>query len=306
MKKFITLSLAAMLTLSAVAFATGTKENDIMLISETEESVTMEDIKVSYSGVVTETADEYIVIGDNEFQFNIDENTYICDYDLNPVEELKKDDMITVIASSMTTRSLPPQSYAYYVIVNTDGSNAAPIYAVVDTNENGEILSKDGSNKIVYSDETSVTSHKIRIALRAFDITPGSEILAFTTTVGLSLPAHVPAEKIAVLSLAEEVKNENEVVIGGHTFEYADSALFDDASARRLPLRHVLETLGYTVNWNDSDWSIDIAGRTKNIVRIKIGEAMFDGQKEENFPVLVDSKTYVTAEIFDLLSIDAE
>ena len=306
MKKIITFSLAAILALSAAVFANDTNEYDTMLISETEETVVMEDNKVSYSGVVSDVAEEYIVIGDNEFQFNIDENTYICDYNLNPVEEIKTDDVITAIASSMTTRSLPPQAYAYYVFVNTEGSDAAPIYAVVDTNKNGEILSKDGNNKIVYSDETSVTSHKIRIALKAYDITPGSEIVAFASTVGLSLPAHVPAEKIAVLSLAEEVKNENEIVIGEHTFEYADATLFDDASARRLPLRHVLETLGYTVNWNDADWSIDIAGRTRNIVRIKIGEAMFDGQKEENFPVLVDSKTYVTAEIFDLLSLDAE
>ncbi len=306
MKKIITFSLAAILALSAVVFANGTNEYDTMLISETEETVVMEDSKVSYNGTVTEVTEEYIVIGEGEFQFNLDENTYVCDYDLNPVEEIKKDDMITVIASSMTTRSLPPQAYAYYVIVNTEGSAFAPIYAVVDTNENGEILSKDGNNRIVYSDETAVIAHRIRIALKASDITPGSEILAFATTVGLSLPAHVPAEKIAVLSLAEQVENENEFVIDGHTFEYADEALFEEGSQRRLPLRHVLETLGYTVNWNDADWSIDIAGKTRNIVRIKIGEAMFEGQSEENFPVLVDSKTYVTAEIFDLLTTGAE
>ena len=186
MKKIITFSLAAILALSAVVFAKNTNEYDTMLISETEEAVVSEDSKVSYNGTVTEVTDEYIVIGDNEFQFNIDENTYICDYNLNPVEEIKKDDMITAIASSMTTRSLPPQAYAYYVFVNTEGSNAAPIYAVVDTNEKGEILSKDGNNKVVYSDETPVIAHKIRIALRASDITPGSEIVAFASTVGLT------------------------------------------------------------------------------------------------------------------------
>ncbi len=306
MKKFISLSLAAMLALIPAAYATETVKNDIMLISEAEEKVEVADTKISYNGVVTEVNEGSIVIGEKEFQFNMDENTYICDYDLNPVETIKKDDAVTVVASSMTTRSLPPQAYAYYVFVNTEKSSSAPIYAVVDTNEKGEIFSKDGNNKIVYTDETPVIAHKIRIALKASDITPGSEIVAFSSVVGMSLPAHVPAEKIAVLSLAEEVKNENEVVVGEHTFEYADSALFDDASARRLPLRHVLETLGYTVNWNDADWSIDIAGKTKNIVRIKIGEAMFEGQKEENFPVIVDSKTYVTAEIFDLLSINAD
>lgn len=304
MKKLISLSLAALLAITPAAFATETTENDIMLISEAETVAQPE--KVTYNGIVSEVTDEYIVIGEDEFQFNIDENTYICDYDLNPVEELKAEAEITVVASSMTTRSLPPQAYAYYVFVKTTETQNYPIYAVVGTNDGEAILSADESNRIVYSDETPVIAHKIRIALRGGDITPGSEIIAFASVVGLSLPAHVAPEKIAVLSLAEEVKDENTVVIGEHTFEYADAALFAEGSAPRLPLRYVLETLGYTVNWNGDDQSIDIAGKTKNIVRIKIGEAMFEGQSEENVPVLVDSKTYVTAEIFDLLGLDAQ
>ena len=303
MKKLLSLSLAALLALSIVAFAATTQENDVMLISETETAAMPE--KVSYNGIISEVTEDYIVIGDNEFQFNIDENTYVCDYDLNPVETLKAEDVITVVASSMTTRSMPPQAYAYYIFVKTTETECYPIYAVVDTNDGEAIMSADGNNRIVYTDETPVTAHKIRIALKASDITPGSEIVAFASVVGMSLPAHVPAEKIGVLSLAEE-KEVNGVVIGGHTFEYADTALFADGSAPRLPLRHVLETLGYTVNWNDKDWSIDIAGRTKNTVRIQIGSAMFEGQAEENFPVLVNSTTYVTAEIFDLIGLEAE
>ncbi|MBR5586912.1 MAG: hypothetical protein IKW02_03015 [Clostridia bacterium] len=260
--------------------------------------------KTSISGTVSEIGEDYVVIGENEFRFNIDENTYICDYNMNPVEKIEKDAVITAVVSTMTTRSLPPQAYAYYIFVNTDNSIAAPIYAVVDTNENGEIMSADGNNRIVYSDETPVIAHKIRIMLRGGDITKGSEIVAFASTVGMSLPAHVPAEKIAVLSLAEAetAADETTFTVDGETFEFADAALFTEGSAPRFALRHVLETLGYTVNWNDSDWSIDIAGKTRNIVRIKIGEAMFEGQAEENFPVIVDSKTYVTEEIFKLLT----
>lgn len=305
MKKIISLALAALLVLSFAAVAETISEHDIMLISENPVEEAPE--KVSYNGVVSEVTDEYIVIGDNEFQFNIDENTYVCDYDFNPVDAIKVDDVITVVASSMTTRSLPPQAYAYYIFVKTTETESYPIYAIVDTNENGEIFSADGNNKIVYTDETPVTAHKIRIALKAADITPGSEIVAFSSMVGLSLPAHVPAEKIGVISLAEvEEENENSIVIEGITFEYADAALFSENSAPRLPLRLVLETLGYTVDWNDSDWSITLSKQARNSVTIKIGEVMFDGQSAENAPVLVDSKTYVTAEIFDLLGIEAE
>ena len=297
MKKFISLTLAALLAFSLTASAQTTSAEPAAEMVETMPA------KTSYSGIVSEVTDEYIVIGDDEFQFNIDENTYICDYDLNPVEDLKKDAEIVVVADSATTASLPPQAYAYYVFVNTANATAHPVYAVVDTNKDGEIMSADGNNKIVYSDETAVTAHKIRIALKASDITSGSEIVAFASVVGMSIPAHVAAESIAVLSLAPatEADDDNTFTVGENKFEYADSSLFADGSAHRFALRHVFETLGYTVNWNDADKSIDIAGKTKNIVRITIGKAMFEGQSEENFPVIVDSKTYVTEEIFGLL-----
>lgn len=298
MKKFISLTLAVFLAFALLTASAQTTESAPAEIAEQLAE------KMSVSGVVSEVTDEYIMLGDDELQLNIDESTYICDYDLNPVEVVKKDAQIVAVVSTMTTMSIPAQNYAYYIFVNTNDSAAHPIYALVDTNENGEIMSADGNNKIVYTEETPVIAHKIRIMLKGADITKGSEIVAFASTVGMSLPAHVPAEKIAVLSLApvaEEV-NDNTFTVGDKEFEYADASLFEEASAPRFALRHVLETLGYTVNWNDSDWSIDIAGKTRNIVRIKIGEAMFEGQAKENFPVIVDSTTYVTEELFGLLT----
>lgn len=303
MKKIISLSLAAILALSVLVFAEKA-QNDVMLIAESPEVAEPE--KVTVNGVVSEVADDYIVIGENEYQFNIDENTYICDYDLNPIESLKKDDVISVIADSRTTRSIPPQAYAYYVFVNTENSQSYPIYATVDTNNGSEIMSKDGNNRIVFSEETPVLAHKIKIMLKAADITPNSEIVAFASVVGMSLPAHVAAEKIAVLSLADVSEKEVEtgITIGDKTFEYADSSLFPEGSAPRLPLRAVCESLGYTVDWDDSDWSVYITGKERQTIKVQIGHEMFEGQSEENYPVIVDSRTYVTSELFDLLLID--
>ena len=270
-----------------------------------EEPATMPEMqadKLSHTGIVSEIGEGFFVIGEDEYQFNTDENTYVCDYDLNPVE-LKKDDMVTVVASAQMTMSLPPQSYALYVLVRTDENAPAPIYAQVASNNGSEILSADGNNRIVFDENTPVTANKIRIALRGQDITVGSDIIAFSNVVGMSLPAHVPAEKIAVLSLAPvETAPEHDVekiTIGENTYEisfdYTSSTLF---SEERLPLRAVCEGMGYTVTWNDADESIKIAKDDK-AVTLFVGKPMMDGCDE--VPVVIDGTTYVSTKIFNVL-----
>ena len=298
--------------------ANPTAEEDIMLIDESVEGdVVVEETmpeKVTYSGVVSEIGEGFVVVGENEFQFNTDENTYICDYDLNPVEEIKEGDMVTAVVSTMTTRSLPPQAYAFYIFVNTEESMAAPIFAVVDTNENGEIMSADGNNKIVYTEETPVVANKIKIALKGQDITAGSEIVAFATTVGMSLPAHVPAEKIAVLNLApvevveeepeepeEEIKVEGiadveKIVVDGKIYD----AVFDllkDGENVKLPLRAVCEGLGFNVLWNDADRSVRIFANETDVT-VKIGQTM---ARSADVPVIVNDRTYTGISLFNIL-----
>ena len=334
MKKIICSVLAAALASSAIVavnaqetvspeeeimlISANPAEEDIMLIDENLDSESDVEImevqvdKITYSGVVSEIGEDFVVVGENEFQFNTDENTYICDYDLNPYTELKEGDMVTAVVSTMTTRSLPPQAYAFYIFVNSAKSMAAPIFAVVDTNENGEIMSADGNNKIVYTDETPVIANKIKIALKAQDITPGSEIVAFATTVGMSLPAHVPAEKIAVLNLApveetEETEKEEtievegiadveKIVVDGEVYD----AVFDllkDGEDVKLPLRAVCEGLGYNVLWNGEDRSVKItAGETD--VTVKIGQSF---ARSTDVPVIVNDRTYTGISLFNIL-----
>ena len=252
--------------------------------------------KMSVSGIVSEIGEGYVQINDGETQFNTAEETYICDYNLNPVE-LKVGDMVTVIAGSAMTMSLPPQMAAHFIFVNTENSMAAPIYAVVGSNENGEIMSKDGMNRIVYTDETPVIAHRIRMILRAGDITEDSEIVVFATAVGMSLPAHVPAEKIAVLNLAPVKTDVSAVIVDGEEFEIAFNFGSGDA---RLPLRALAEGLGYEVTWNNEERGVLLAkGEASHTV--KIGEALKMARTVCPIPVIESDLTYVGEDIFNLL-----
>ena len=252
--------------------------------------------KMSVSGIVSEIGEGYIQINDGAEQFNLAEETYVCDYNLNPVE-LKVGDMITVIAGTATTMSLPPQMAAHFIFVNTENSQAAPIYAVVGSNENGVIMSADGMNRIVYTDETPVIAHRIRMMLRAGDITEDSEIVVFATAVGMSLPAHVPAEKIAVLNLAPVKTDVSAVIIDGEEFEIAFNFGSGDAN---IPLRALAEGLGYEVTWNNEERGVLITkGEASHTV--KIGEVLRMARTVCPIPVIENDLTYVGEDIFNLL-----
>ena len=304
MKKIIATALAATMTFSA--FAAFAQEEPVVLINEpAAEAVQIQTEKISFGGSVKEIGEDYILVnGETEIRFNLSETTYICDYDLNPVEALKENDNVTVIASAAMTRSIPAQSNAYYILVRTDENAPAPIYAQVASNNGSEIMSSDGNNKIVFDENTPVTANKIRIALKAQDITVGSDIIAFASVVGMSLPAHVPAEKIAVLNLAPVAQEHDveKITFGGNTYDvavdYISSELFGETASERLPLRAVCEALGYTVGWNDADKSIVLSKDGKDIT-LFVDKPIMEGCDE--VPVIIEGTTYVTTKIFNVL-----
>ncbi len=249
--------------------------------------------KMMQHGVVSEITEDYIMVNDGNLRLNIDQNTYIADYNLNPAE-IKVGDMISAVTSTMTTMSLPPQNYAFYILVNTENSISAPIYMVVSENKDGVILSEDGSYRVVYEDLTPVTAHRIRIMLRAMDITKGSEILVFASAVGMSLPAHVPAEKIAVLTLAERKAGEIEgILLDGEKMEVSFSL-----KEELIPLRSLAEGLGFEISWNGEEREVTLkkGEAEKSLI---IGKKIFS--ESEKAPEIIEDRTFVGLDIFKLL-----
>ncbi|MBQ2941446.1 MAG: copper amine oxidase N-terminal domain-containing protein [Clostridia bacterium] len=271
----------------------------VLTLAKAEEPATIIEAmpeKVSVSGIVSEIGEGYVQINDGNEQFNLAEETYICDYNLNPAE-LKVGDMITVVAGSAMTMSLPPQMAAHYIFVNTEDSVSAPIYAVVGSNENGVMMSLDGANRIVYEEATPVIAHRIRMMIKANDITEGSEIVVFASVVGMSLPAHVAAEKIAVLSLAPVKTDVSAVVVDGEEFNVEFN--FGSTEAK-YPLRALAEGLGFEVIWNNEERSINLK-KGEAVHSVKIGEALTMARVAGVLPVIVNDLTYVGDDIFNLL-----
>ena len=133
--------------------------------------------------------------------------------------------------------------------------------------------------------------------LRAGDITEDSEIVVFATAIGMSLPAHVPAEKIAVLNLAPVKTDVSAVIIDGEEFEIAFNFGSGDAN---IPLRALAEGLGYEVTWNNEERGVLLTkGEASHTV--KIGEALKMARTVCPIPVIENDLTYVGEDIFNLL-----
>ena len=201
MKKILALILMAALFATAML---SVYADEAALISEEETIVIAEPVsdKMLVEGVVKEVNDEQIVLED--FALNNGEQTLIAGTDLIPAE-VKEGDLVTAVVSTMTTRSLPPQAYAFYVIVKKDAMDAAPIYVTVEKVENGMIYSQDGNYEVTY-ENAEVAMYRTKNIVKAEELTKGSEIFVYADVMTMSIPALVNPEKIVVMSVAEPSK----------------------------------------------------------------------------------------------------
>lgn len=164
--------------------------------------------------ISNEDGHESILVKDNEnsqISLNIDEATIIMDNQGIPLNlnELKTGDKINIVSSPAMTYSIPPQTYAYAVILNNE-QIAVPQYIeagkVTTENDTTVIESKDGNYIITVTKDTEITPFKTRNIVKAQDIVEGTPLFVWYDTVEESLPAQATATKVMVLQQQEEIE----------------------------------------------------------------------------------------------------
>lgn len=204
MKKILALIMAIAMLGGVSAYAQTIADNaDVDLIAEELIDVAIEPElvldKLVKEGVVKSVSDEQIEI--EGLVLNIDENTLIANTELIPAQ-VKEGDLITAVVSTMTTRSLPPQSYAYYIIVRENAEILAPIYMSVDKVEDGFIYSQDGNYEVSF-ENAEVGMYRTKNIVKAEELTKGSDIFVYADIMTMSIPALVNPSKIVIMSIAE-------------------------------------------------------------------------------------------------------
>ncbi len=174
---------------------------------------------IQINGIVKEVNDgKSILIEDEnsktEICLNIDKETVIIDATgkIVNLEDLKENDKINVVHSAAMTRSLPPQTYAYSIVVNNNENVAVPQYIEVSKVEleNGTTVleSADGNYIIRLTEDTEFIPFNTKNIVSASDIKEGTKLFAWYDIMTMSLPAQATATK--VMLLPEDIKNEVE------------------------------------------------------------------------------------------------
>lgn len=138
-------------------------------------------------------------------------------------EDLTEGETIYVYHSPVSTRSLPPQSEAFAVVLNVTQDIAVGVYhEVEDIVTNGEIFTITTDNGGLYlnvTSETQVKDYTTGESAEIGNVDRGDRIIAWYDAVAMSYPGQANVSDILVLPDVETVETE------------ADTADVDAASA---------------------------------------------------------------------------
>lgn len=138
-------------------------------------------------------------------------------------EDLTEGDTIYVYHSPVSTRSLPPQSEAFAVVLNVPQDIAVGVYhEVEDIVTNGEIFTITTDNGGLYlnvTSDTQVKDYTTGESAEIGNVDRGDRIIAWYDAVAMSYPGQANVSDILVLPAVETVETES------------DTADVDDASA---------------------------------------------------------------------------
>lgn len=277
----------------------------------------------------------------SEVVLNIGEDTIIINADGTPLNlsDLKKDDKISVAHSPAMTFSLPPQTYAYAIIVNNDDISAPNYIEVseIKTDENGQTKIYDANESIIISvdKDTEIVPYKTKNIVTAKDILENEAILVWYDIVLESYPAQTTADKIMILPKKQEntsnetsantrsieenqqksssdiVTNFENIIINDEILNLENKKVEVINNHNMIPFRVVAEKLGFTIEWdnNTSTASLD-DGTVKTSVTV--GKDSYNKQSSQALgltqpisygiaPEFIEGNLYVPAEIFNLL-----
>ena len=138
-------------------------------------------------------------------------------------EDLTEGETIYVYHSPVSTRSLPPQSEAFAVVLNVPQDIAVGVYHEVEevtTTENDtRLLTNNGGLYLIISDETAVKDYETGEVADISAVAEGGRVIAWYDAVAMSYPGQANVSDILVLPDVETVETES------------DTADVDDASA---------------------------------------------------------------------------
>lgn len=129
-------------------------------------------------------------------------------------EDLTEGETIYVCHSPVSTRSLPPQSEAFAIVLNAPQDIAAGVYHEVEevtTTENDtRLLTNNGGLYLIISDETAVKDYETSEVADISAVAEGDYVIAWYDAVAMSYPGQANVSDILVLPAVETVETDTD------------------------------------------------------------------------------------------------
>jgi len=277
------------------------------IVSETENSITVED----------DLTGETIVL-------NINEDTYIVD-GVTGAAVLVKDrtgDRVGAFYGPATTMSLPAQSNAVAIALNLPENNRSAKYVVVEAivvEENAvKITTNNGGLIITVSNENPIMPYLTRNIVTLEHIEVGTQLMVWYDIVAMSYPGQTTSNRTVVFGKklgtggsATVFTNAGVAVINGEEINLDPAPFVNDEGVLLLPMRLMCEALGCEVSWVEGTSKVKIAKDGTTFI-IEFGSKSYEIEGDtsgirnfsfEDAPV-VDSatnRTFVSAGFFRTL-----
>ncbi|MFA5576574.1 MAG: copper amine oxidase N-terminal domain-containing protein [Tissierellaceae bacterium] len=326
MKKYLSLSLAAVLALSPAAARASDRLNEVNmeLISAPVEEVQMPDY-LEYRGKIVEINEGNgyvsILVKEDEEEvysgmvFHIGEKTLLLDDDTRDfltIDKLEEGMTVTGYYSRDTIMlmSMPPQLSPNVLVLNS----SEEIRGVMISNFDEDLLSGDGGLRLNISEKTVIVDTKGN-ELDKEEI-KGRDLLVFYTIVQLSYPGQTSPDKIIVLDQEEKMEAERQVElldkinIDGREIVLDRQMYRDEAGVLMIPLRQIGEALGYEVTWDDESRSVELV-KGAHWTLVTIGEDSYNFARMHielgRAPDLRNSTSYVPYDFLqEVLRVEVE
>jgi len=202
---------------------------------------------------------------------NRNENTLI----LNAVtgepvafENIREDEVAYAYVSPAMLLSMPAQATAEVILVGIPADFAVPAYVEIDSvtvNEDGSVtvVTTDGKG-IIVTEDTAFSPYLTRQIVTAEMLRPGQKLLIWFGAADETDPALAHANKIVAFNFAYQgtmsIDESGVVYLNGEAIIFDRRAIpYVDGETYMLPLRKVVETLGYTVTWDDETKSVTVS-----------------------------------------------
>ena len=271
---------------------------------KTKENVVEDANYISFQGEVTEVADNKITVKENEnnsIMFHL--STMIIgtkDGQVMEAKDIKAGDKVMAIYTSHTPMALsyPGQMTPMMIIVQNSDNN------VKLDKFNEELVSFDGSLKLVINETTKLEAYKTKQAIAGKDLL-NKELLVIYGATTRSIPAQTLADgviKVMVMPSLEEVKKEQNDL--NSKPENKEDKVNKSTAHTKIAISKEAKSMGYKVNWNPKT-KIVVLTKGEDVIEIFVGTTKYkiNGmEKTSTTPAILEKgATYVSSEILDLL-----